>query len=219
MGTYAIDSRAIAAHTERAAERSAAREGPELAAQLRAGKALEDEALAALFLSEDVSTDELLELARECREVGAGTSAIETFAPLYLTNECDGECLMCGMRRLNRDLKRETADEDTVRHNLSGLDDIEFHRGWIPERFAEVADRRFSLAHVDVDLYQPTLESMEFFYPRLSAGGILVCDDYGSRKCPGAYKAVNEFMADKPEGVLHLPTGQSLVYKQQGQRQ
>ncbi len=125
MGTYAIDSRAIAAHRERAAERSAAREGPELAAQLRAGKALEDEALAALFLSEDVSTDELLELTRECREAGAGTPVIETFAPLYLTNECDGECLMCGMRHLNRDLKRETADEDTTRAQL----DVLFRRG------------------------------------------------------------------------------------------
>ena len=48
----------------------------------------------------------------------------------------------------------------------------------------------------------------------LSPDGMLICDDYGSRKCPGAYKAVNEFMADKPEGILHLPTGQSIVYKQ-----
>jgi 2-iminoacetate synthase len=121
MDTYVIDPSAIAAQSARAAERSAAGEGPQLAAQLRAGKALEGEALAALFLSDDVSTDELLELAREFREAGAGTSAVETFSPLYLTNECDGECLMCGMRRFNADLHRETADEDTNREQLGIL--------------------------------------------------------------------------------------------------
>src|SRR6058998_2257063 len=29
---------------------------------------------------------------------------LETFSPLYLTNTCDSECKMCGMRRDNRDL-------------------------------------------------------------------------------------------------------------------
>ena len=33
------------------------------------------------------------------------------------------------------------------------------YRGWIPERFKEVADLRFSLVHIDVDLYRPTLEA------------------------------------------------------------
>ena len=121
MSPYAIDPSIITGQSVRAAERSSAGEGPELATQLRAGKALEDEALAVLFLSEQVSTDELLMLARERRAAGAGTRAVETFSPLYLTNECDGECLMCGMRRFNEDLHRESASEDTSREQLEIL--------------------------------------------------------------------------------------------------
>jgi 2-iminoacetate synthase len=121
MSPYAIDPSLIAERSARAAERSSAGEGPELAARLRAGKGLDSESLAALFLSKEVSTDELLEFAREIRKPATETTAVETFSPLYLTNECDGECLMCGMRRFNEDLKRETAGEATSREQLKIL--------------------------------------------------------------------------------------------------
>ena len=68
----------------------------------------------------------------------------------------------------------------TVRDNLGEFDFIHYHEGWIPTRFHEVADRSFSFVHIDVDLYQPILESFQFFYPRLIPHGIMVFDDYGS---------------------------------------
>jgi len=89
--------------------------------RVRAGKALEADALAALFLSKKITTDELLELAHERRQPSAGRPAVETFAPLYLTNTCDGECLMCGMRRFNDKLHRETAGKEAIREQLQIL--------------------------------------------------------------------------------------------------
>ena len=74
-------------------------------------------------------------------------------------------------------------------------------------------DRSFALLHVDVDLYRPTLQSLEFFWPRLAPGGVVVCDDYGSRKCPGARAAFDEFFADKDARLIELPTVQALVFK------
>lgn len=104
--------------------------------------------------------------------------------------------------------------EDIVRNNLSGFGDrVVLHKGWIPERFADVADCRFAMAHIDVDLYEPTRASAEFFYPRVNPGGIILCDDYGSALCPGAKRAMDEFFADKPEHLISLPTGQSLAIK------
>jgi hypothetical protein len=72
------------------------------------------------------------------------------------------------------DLKCEM---ETVRRALSGFDNLEFHRGWIPERFRDVEYRKFSFVHIDVDLIGPTLASLPFFYPRMERGGIIVCDD------------------------------------------
>lgn len=96
--------------------------------------------------------------------------------------------------------------EDIVRDNLKGFD-VTLHKGWIPDRFSDVAERQFAFIHVDLDLYQPTRDSIEFFYPRMPTGAVLVCDDYGCGTCPGATKAVDDFMADKPEPVIALDAG------------
>lgn len=102
---------------------------------------------------------------------------------------------------------------DTVRRNLAEFQLVSLHPGWIPARFGDVADRRFSFVHVDVDLEQPTRDSIAFFYPRLEVGGILLCDDYGCTTCPGATLAVDDFLADKPEKMLSLCCGGGFLVK------
>jgi 2-iminoacetate synthase len=89
-----------------------------VAGRAREGAALADEALAALLLSPRVETADLVAIACGRRP---GALSIETFSPLYITNECDAECLMCGMRRTNDALARETADGTTVEAQLDIL--------------------------------------------------------------------------------------------------
>jgi O-methyltransferase len=101
--------------------------------------------------------------------------------------------------------------ENRVRARLKDLDNLRYWRGWIPERYDEVADRRFSFVHVDVDLYQPTSDSVAFFYPRVNHGGLILFDDYGFATCPGARRGIDEFFAGKPEPIIDLPTGQAFV--------
>jgi len=101
--------------------------------------------------------------------------------------------------------------EEILRRNLSAFDRFAVLPGWIPERFGEVSERRFRLVHVDVDLYQPTKDCLEFFYPRLVDGGVIVLDDYGFLTCPGARKAADEFASSVGSRVLHLPTGQGVL--------
>jgi hypothetical protein len=103
--------------------------------------------------------------------------------------------------------------EATARQNLASFPGVTFYAGWIPERFPEIANREFAFVHIDVDLYEPTRDSMQFFYSRVSRGGMIVCDDYGFTTCPGARKALLEFMSDKPEEIIELPTGQGLIVR------
>ena len=89
---------------------------------------------------------------------------------------------------------------------------VRLHPGWIPNEFDAVADDTFALLHIDVDLYDPTFASLDFFYPRMNLGGVIVCDDYGFLSCPGARMAMDDFFADKPENVVHLTSGQGIVF-------
>src|SRR5437773_4969165 len=108
MQRFRVEAGAVAAARARAAALGASASATELATRAGAGATLIDEELAALLLSPHVSTEALLAIAAARRP--AGRPHLETFSPLYLTNECDAECLMCGMRRTNDELVRETAD-------------------------------------------------------------------------------------------------------------
>jgi O-methyltransferase len=104
-------------------------------------------------------------------------------------------------------------DETVTRKNLFMFANCEFYKGWVPDRFPEVADKKFALVHLDLDLYQPTLDSLKFFYERVNPGGVIICDDYGLGSCPGSKQAMDEFFQGK-EPVFHIPTGQGMVIKQ-----
>lgn len=81
-----------------------------------------------------------------------------------------------------------------------------FIKGWIPETLKQLkADISFSFIHFDLDLYQPTAQSIGYFYDRLVVGGILVFDDYTFESCPGVKKAVDDFFSTKKEAIIELP--------------
>jgi O-methyltransferase len=103
--------------------------------------------------------------------------------------------------------------EDVVKENLKEFPNAVCMKGWIPDRFPEVEDRRFSFVHIDVQQEQPTVDSLAFFYPRMNAGGIIIFDDYGFTTCPGARHGIDTFMADKSEPIIELPIGCAFIVK------
>lgn len=106
-----------------------------------------------------------------------------------------------------------TAAQAIVEKNLANYNNKKLIKAWIPDGFKAVEDKRFSFVHIDVDLYQPTLDSVKFFYDRLNVGGVLVCDDYGFSSCIGATKAIDEFLKDKDEKMISLPCGGGFFIK------
>lgn len=92
---------------------------------------------------------------------------------------------------------------------------VQYHAGFFPESIpAEMTDERFAFAHLDADLYDPTLAGLNFFYPRLNQNGMLLIHDYNAWL--GARKAVDDFCAQT--GVIAIPmpdkSGSALIVKQ-----
>lgn len=107
--------------------------------------------------------------------------------------------------------KQFVAGEAEVAAYLSAYPDVRLYAGKFPDTSGPIEQKRFSLVHLDVDLYQSTKDSIEFFYPRMSQGGVIISHDYMT--APGVRKAIDEYMADKPEAVFEASWRQCFIVK------
>jgi len=128
----------------------------------------------------------------------------DTFAGMPLTNVA-----------FDKHLAGEFSDTSlaAVQERLKDCRNVYFYAGLFPATSAPIEQTKFSLVHVDADIYDSVRACCDFFYPRLEKGAVMVFDDYGFPTCPGARKAVDEFFAAKPEIPVYLPTGQCLVVR------
>jgi len=87
---------------------------------------------------------------------------------------------------------------------------IKVHAGYFPQSAEGLIDATFALVSLDADLYNPTKAGLEFFYPRLSPGGVIFIHDY-NEKWEGLTKAVDEFVAVIPETPVLCPDLDSTI--------
>ena len=88
-------------------------------------------------------------------------------------------------------------------------------KGYFENTLHHWSDKEFVLVHLDCDLYQSYLTCLEFFYPRVKSGGYIVFDEYGEGAAPvypGAQKAIDLFLSDKPEKIQRLPESNNPRY-------
>lgn len=88
---------------------------------------------------------------------------------------------------------------ETVTANLSAhlqsLDWTRLVEGPCEETLHDHLPKRAAVIHIDVDWYQPTLESLRCLWPTLSVGGVIILDDYGHHS--GARRAVDEYFSQQ----------------------
>lgn len=138
----------------------------------------------------------------------------DSFKGLSSRGELDSSRFLMTAEDEARERKYFAVDLETVRENLSDFSSIRFYPGWIPERFSEVKDTRFCFVHLDVDLFQPMCDSLEFFAPRVSDGGLMVVDDYGHSDFEGAKVAVDEFLTSNNEFFKYeVPMGGAILFR------
>ncbi len=99
------------------------------------------------------------------------------------------------VRKTKNQKDRFSSSYDHVKNLFKDMGFVEIIKGWIPQSLDCAAkERRYALAHIDVDLYEPTKAAIEFFYDRMDEGAMIIVDDYGSKTFPGCQSAVDEFL-------------------------
>jgi len=104
-----------------------------------------------------------------------------------------------------------TCGLEKVQNYLQGFEGLTYHKGLFPHSAEGVEKTPYSFVHFDVDLYESTLSCLEYFYPLMVTGGIMLSHDYSL--LAGVEKAFHEFLADKPEEIIELTTTQCMIVK------
>jgi len=102
---------------------------------------------------------------------------------------------------------------EQVRNSLAEFPAVTIHKGWIPGVFGELPETAWSFVHLDVDLYQPTLDSLAYFYPRMVTGGIIINDDYSNTLFPGCGAAWRRLSEDAGLEYSELDSGQAVLIR------
>jgi hypothetical protein len=80
-------------------------------------------------------------------------------------------------------------------------DQVVFLKGWFKDTLPVAPVDQLAVLRLDGDLYSSTMESLTYLYPKLSAGGFCIIDDYS---WPGCRQAVDDYAAQ--HGLTLAPT-------------
>jgi O-methyltransferase len=84
---------------------------------------------------------------------------------------------------------------DEVKANFKeyGLldDQVRFLKGWFRDTLPAAPIERLAVLRLDGDMYESTMDALVHLYPRLSAGGYVIVDDYGA--VPSCKLAIEDF--------------------------
>lgn len=89
--------------------------------------------------------------------------------------------------------------EDNFR--LYGLldDQVRFLEGWFRDTLPTAPIDQLAILRLDGDMYESTWDALTALYDRLSPGGTVIVDDYGS--VPACSVAVHDFLSERGETV------------------
>jgi O-methyltransferase len=99
-----------------------------------------------------------------------------------------------------------------VQERFQHYKNVEIVRGLVPEILPSIPAQRVAYLAIDMNGSVPERAALEYFYDKLSPGAFVYLDDYGWGY-PGLRQTVDEFLSDKPESLLHFPSGNSIFIK------
>jgi hypothetical protein len=104
-------------------------------------------------------------------------------------------------------------DLDRIRANYAEWPNVRIVQGAVPEILEQARVERVAFLHLDMNCAAPERAAFEFFWEKLSPGGMVLFDDYARYAYDYLAATVDEAAAARGASVLSLPTGQGLVWK------
>jgi hypothetical protein len=113
-------------------------------------------------------------------------------------------------RKLGYDRKHDLYEQ--VQKTFSGFN-VKIIKGAVPDTLPLVTADKVSFLSIDMNCVIPEVAALDFFWPKLVSGGLVILDDYGYPGCLEQKLAHDAFAESKGVQVLSLPTCQGLIIK------
>jgi hypothetical protein len=104
-------------------------------------------------------------------------------------------------------------DIDRIRTNFSEWPNAIIVQGAVPEILDKVEFGAVAFLHIDMNCALPERTALEFFWDRLSAGAVILLDDYAYHGHECQRDAIDAAARARGAEVLSLPTGQGVIIK------
>lgn len=102
---------------------------------------------------------------------------------------------------------------ENVTKRFSTNSNIKLIRGIVPDVLDKITSTKIAYLAIDMNSYKPELATLEYFYPKLIQGGVIYLDDYGWHGYEKLREVVDKFFENKPDKLLHFPSGNSIIVK------
>jgi O-methyltransferase len=100
--------------------------------------------------------------------------------------------------------------------NSLGLDKVKILEGIFPDETGKIIEgNKICFCHIDVDVYQSAKDVINWVWPRLQVGGIIVFDDYGFHHCQGITQLVDELATKSDNLMLNNLNGHAVLIRRE----
>jgi len=118
--------------------------------------------------------------------------------------------LALGMQHMNR---RYFDCYERVKQNFADYPNAVIIKGMIPDTLSQVTTQKISYLSIDMNALVPEIAAIEYFWPRMVTGGMVVLDDYGFPNHINQQRAFDDFAQRYDVNILSIPTGQGMIIK------
>lgn len=85
------------------------------------------------------------------------------------------------------------------------------HKGWFADVAPDDVPESIIFAFFDGDFYESIRDSLELIAPKLAPSAVVVVDDYASEALPGAARAVDEWLLERPGKTKRVQASLAII--------
>jgi hypothetical protein len=97
--------------------------------------------------------------------------------------------------------------------NVSPFKNVQLVKGIVPDILSKIQAKQVAYLHLDMNSAVAEVAALEYFWPQVVLGGVVLLDDYAFEGYEPQHEALNKLAKRLHVEIASLPTGQGLLIK------